>query len=204
MAVADLDGAEEPVSLVRIEPPGMRTAQKERTQMKILIVLIFCLILALSVSACTPLPEAAFPSGSASSPASTESTVPPTGSPEPAGDRRLEIAVGGRVFTAELEDNAAADALISLLPAAFDMQELNGNEKYRRIPDFQFPVDPSVPDEIRTGDLYLYQDNCIVLFYETFATSYQYTPLGRILDPEGLAEAVGSGDVTVEMSLQAG
>lgn len=43
----------------------------------------------------------------------------------------------------------------------------------------------------------LYGDRCVVLFYEDFSTSYRYTPLGKIQDSTGLAQAVGSGAVTV-------
>ena len=43
----------------------------------------------------------------------------------------------------------------------------------------------------------LYGSTCIVLFYESFSTSYRYTRIGRVDNPAGLAAAVGSGSVTV-------
>ena len=39
------------------------------------------------------------------------------------------ITIGSREFTAELEDNAAADALRKQLPLDVTMREFNGNEK---------------------------------------------------------------------------
>ena len=43
----------------------------------------------------------------------------------------------------------------------------------------------------------LYGSNCIVLFYDDFSTSYEYTALGKIDNPEGLKEAVGTGNVEI-------
>ena len=47
----------------------------------------------------------------------------------------------------------------------------------------------------------LFGGSCLVLFYQSFTTSYDYTVLGTIENPEGLAEAVGSGPVEVEFAV---
>ena len=76
------------------------------------------------------------------------------------------------------------------------MSELNGNEKLFRLPA-TLPAQPTKPASIRSGDLMLYGENTVVLFYKSFATTYSYTRIGRIDDPGGLERAVGDGSVTV-------
>ena len=50
------------------------------------------------------------------------------------------------------------------------------------------------------GDLMLYGNNCIVLFYKSFSTQYSYTRIGHINDISGLESAVGSGSVQVRFA----
>lgn len=120
--------------------------------------------------------------------------------PAPAPERnQLQITVNGQSFHGELYDNETAKAFASMLPMTLSMQELNENEKYHYF-DSSFPANPSRPSGIHTGNLMLYGNNCLVLFYEDFATSYSYTPIGRLDDPAGLKRALGAGDVRVTFS----
>ena len=109
---------------------------------------------------------------------------------------KIEIIAGNKTFYATLYDNEAAKALTAMLPLTLDMSELNGNEKYYYL-DNSLPTNASRPSGIKTGDIMLYGNSCLVLFYESFSTSYSYTPIGHIDDPSGLAAALGSGSVQV-------
>ncbi|MCD8089593.1 MAG: hypothetical protein LUD81_03045 [Clostridiales bacterium] len=112
----------------------------------------------------------------------------------------INITIGDKVFEAALYDNETAKAFAEKLPVTYDMSELNGNEKYFYM-DKSLPSDDIDPEIINTGDIMLYNSNYLVIFYDTFAPSYySYTPMGYITDPEGLAEAVGSGNVTVTIT----
>ena len=113
----------------------------------------------------------------------------------------IQIKVGNKRFTATLEDNATAKAFKALLPMTTQMTELNGNEKYFGL-SVILPTNASNPGTIQTGDLMVYGQNTLVLFYKSFSTSYSYTRLGHINDTAWLAAAVGSGDVTVTYELQ--
>lgn len=108
----------------------------------------------------------------------------------------IEIIVGDKTFTATLYDNETVRALLEQLPMTINMNELNGNEKYYYLSD-SLPTDSSIPSGIHAGDLMLYGNDCLVLFYESFSTSYSYTPLGYIDDPAGLAAALGAGSVEI-------
>lgn len=112
----------------------------------------------------------------------------------------IHITIGEKTFTATLYDNETAKTFAKSLPMTVNMSELNGNEKYYYMPE-RLIMRSETPGQIQAGDLMLFGSDCLVLFYETFSTSYSYTPLGRIDDAEGLADAVGDGDVEVTFEL---
>jgi hypothetical protein len=110
---------------------------------------------------------------------------------------KVKITVGTTVFTATLYDNPSANAFRAKLPLTINMTELNGNEKYYDLPS-PLPTSASVGGNIKVGDLTLYGNNTLVLFYKNFSTSYSYTRLGNVDNPTGLASALGNGNVVVK------
>lgn len=114
---------------------------------------------------------------------------------------RLIVRIGSRTFTATLLNSPTVAAFKARLPLTLPMQELNGNEKFAQLP-VRLPTNAANPGSIQAGDLMLYGSNTLVVFYETFRTSYPYTRLGRINHPSGLATALGSENVTVTFELE--
>ncbi len=119
---------------------------------------------------------------------------------EPASETAIVLTVGGQTFSAALLDTETARQLAAQFPLTLNMSELNGNEKYFYM-DSELPTDPCQPGQINAGDLMLYGDNCLVLFYESFSSGYSYTRLGSLDDPAGLSEALGSGSAEVTFSI---
>ena len=111
-----------------------------------------------------------------------------------AGD--MKLIIGDKTFTVRLENNETAQALKAQLPLDLEMTELNGNEKYYYYSTL--PTSATRPGTIRAGDIMLFQSNTLVIFYDTFESDYSYTRIGSMTDPDGLAEALGTGDVRVE------
>ncbi len=114
---------------------------------------------------------------------------------------KLKITIGTTAFTATLYNNPTVTAFKTRLPITINMSDLNANEKFFDLPN-NLPTAASNPGTIQTGDLMLYGSNTLVLFYKSFSTSYNYTPMGRIDNVSGLTTALGSGNITVKFELQ--
>ena len=108
----------------------------------------------------------------------------------------INIEVNGVIYTASLEDNETSRELLNRLPLTITMNELNGNEKYTYFED-SFVSSPASVGRIEAGDIMLYGDDCLVIFYDTFDTNYRYTRIGKIDDVSTLKENLGFGDISV-------
>ena len=110
-------------------------------------------------------------------------------------ERTIIIRVGGTAMTADLEDNDAAKAWLSMLPMTVTMSGYGGFEQVG-------PLGTELPQQdarIRTspGDIMLYNGDQVVIFYGS--NSWEYTRLGKIRDlgAEELEEILGDGTIEV-------
>ncbi len=104
----------------------------------------------------------------------------------------MSITLNKQKYAVALEDNASVQALLKMLPLELTMQELNGNEKYVYLEN-TLPTDSQDIGNIQKGDVMLYGNNCLVIFYKSFSTSYRYTKIGHITNLPDL----GNEDITI-------
>ena len=109
----------------------------------------------------------------------------------------IMVTINNKNYTLKLEDNNTTRELFKDLPFDFDMKELNGNEKYFYL-DKNYPTHSLNPKHINKGDVMLYGDNCLVIFYKSFDTSYSYTKIGYIDN----LEEINNGNVNVRFSIK--
>ena len=116
--------------------------------------------------------------------------------------KTLALTIGDASFIIDLADTEAARELSGRLPLRLEMAELNGNEKYASLGS-PLPAKAENVRRIEAGDVMLWRSDCLVVFYKSFDTPYSYTRIGHIADAQGLAKAVGKGDVHVSIHPQA-
>ncbi len=113
----------------------------------------------------------------------------------------ITVKVGENSYEACLYDNESARALSEVFPMTLSMSELNGNEKYHYLAG-PLPTNAESIGAIHAGDLMLFGSDCLVLFYENFTTSYRYTRIGYLENPEGLSGVLGSGTASVSFEMR--
>lgn len=123
----------------------------------------------------------------------------PVGQVSAESGTKVKIKVGRKSFNAVFYDNDTSKALLESMPMKLKMSELNGNEKYRYL-NKDFPTNEKRVKRVRAGDIMLYGSDCLVVFYKSFNTRYEYTKIGRITNPKGLKKAAGKKSVTVAFS----
>lgn len=108
----------------------------------------------------------------------------------------VKLIVNKQSFNLLLYDVEAARTFARQLPLNIQMKDLHHNEKYHYLAQ-PLPTNPTQPRRMRAGDVMLFGNDCLVLFYQDFLSAYSYTPLGYVQDISQLPAALGHGNVEV-------
>ena len=118
------------------------------------------------------------------------------------GDNDMQMMIGETPVTVVWEDNASVEALRALAAEGLriDMSMYGGFEQVGSIGQ-SLPRDDQ-QTTTTSGDIVLYSGNQLVVFYGS--NSWAYTRLGHITDqtPEQMKALLGSGDVTITLSMK--
>lgn len=115
--------------------------------------------------------------------------------------QNIIITIKNKKYEAILYDNSTTKELIKKFPITITMSDLNGNEKYYNFSK-SFSTSSENVANINKGDIMLFGDNCLVIFYKSFSTRYKYTKLGYIKNTEDLENSFGKGDISITFEIE--
>ncbi|MDD0824815.1 cyclophilin-like fold protein [Mannheimia sp. AT1] len=110
----------------------------------------------------------------------------------------VKLSVNQQSFDLMLENNDTARAFAHLLPLDLTMQDHLKNEKFSTLPQ-ALPSNDKRAGYIEAGDVMLFQDNTLVIFYENFNSNYYYTRIGTITKTEQLKQLLGNAHIQVRI-----
>lgn len=115
--------------------------------------------------------------------------------------QNIIITIKNKKYEAILYDNSTVRELIKNFPISITMSDLNGNEKYYNFSK-SFSTSSENVANINKGDIMLFGDDCLVIFYKSFSTRYKYTKLGYIKNTEDLENSFGKGDISITFEIE--
>ena len=171
----------------------------------IVLIALFFLVACSDAASHSTQPETQTPKSSASK---TPDAVPASssaGSTSKVGEApvKLKIHVNDTTFTATLNGNSSAKALVELLQKGdltLDMEDFSNFEKVADLP-VTLPRNDT-PTDTDAGDLILYLGKRIVIYYDK--NSWNFTPLGKIdnVNKKRLKQILGKGNVKATFSVE--
>lgn len=116
---------------------------------------------------------------------------------------KMYIKINDKILTATLENNSSVDALVQKLKQNDITVDMSDYSNFEKVGNLGFDL-PRNDTQISTdyGDIILYQGNSFVIYYDK--NNWNFTKLGHIdnITQEELKQILGSGDVTVTLSLE--
>ena len=120
---------------------------------------------------------------------------------ETEGITSMKVQIDGHTFYAALGNNNATAELVQMMknqPIVISLSDYSGFEKVGSLGTTLSGSNSQMTTQ--AGDIVLYNNSQIVIFYGS--NSWSYTKLGHVDDLTGWEEALGSGDVTVTFSIE--
>ena len=118
-------------------------------------------------------------------------------------EMKMKVQVGDTIFTATLAENSSVDALKELMADGSLTLNMSDYANMEKGADLGTTL-PQNNEQMNTqaGDIILYQGRTFVIYYDT--NSWSLTPIAKIdnVDAKELKEALGTGDVTVTLSIE--
>ncbi|MGX8835468.1 cyclophilin-like fold protein [Amedibacillus sp. YH-ame6] len=115
--------------------------------------------------------------------------------------KELYITINDQSSKIILYDNKTTKELKEILPISFSMEDLHRNEKFVYL-NQNFTTNSQTIAQIHKGDIMLFGSNCLVIFYESFLTTFQYTPVGKIENLSVLDKIVGNAVIEVYLEMK--
>lgn len=165
------------------------------------ILLLTCATL----SACTPTDEDVFVQEVPERPEDPEKDTNNDNSNENMESKTIRLTVDDRTFTATLEKNSSAEALITRLSEGNIQIRMDDYGNMEKVGSLGFSL-PRNDRQTTTspGDLILYQGNSFVIYYDS--NSWNFTCLGHVdgvtTRKQMLELLGGEGEITITLSLE--
>jgi hypothetical protein len=160
---------------------------------------VITLVLLPVLAGCMTSERAPSAEGAPSSTSASTPTASPTGETMPdATGTAITMAIDGRVLTATLHDNPAANALVEQLPLTLTFDDFNSVEKTARLPSSLSMRGMPEGDDPEIGDIGFWAPGGdLVLYYGDVGYWDGIAKLGTFDDVEAIATRSGPFTVTI-------
>ncbi|MBP3773713.1 MAG: DUF4440 domain-containing protein [Treponema sp.] len=115
----------------------------------------------------------------------------------------VTVSIGSKIYSVVAEDNDAAKAFFGRAPLSLTMSEWAGNnEYYARLSEKINAYGIKSPSDFATGDIAIYNNTSLVIFYADTKNTLGYAKIGHIAEVVELKDAikVANGKVTFSVS----
>lgn len=176
--------------------------ESDRMIFKKIFLLVFIIILTFILGACSSddgeqqKPEQEQAENNINNDWQKEETIMST------GDYKVNISANNHTLSAVMYDSSSSQALRQMLEVGSITVKMSDFSNFEKVGSLGTTL-PRNDEQITTvpGDIILYQGSNLVIYYDT--NSWNFTRLGKIENAtkSGLLDILGSGNVTVTLSL---